>query len=255
VRYDSFTVDVIVSPARKDKKEMKKAIALGVMASFVMLAGERSAHAESWFQFEAGVGATHYDTQNGRWYQEEMPQNQVSRDNFAFQLGVTGNLIERAKWGIDWHADYVSLGRAAASCMCTPYDQNYNTNTNQYVEKFPAPLAYFTGSGNAQGVELSVEPFYKINSRFRVGLDLGAYVNYWKWTENVDNWALSDSAPTQHLSLSGSGIGVVPVAGLTVSDRNVSLSYRHFFMSLEENGLSVPPVWQGADVIMMTYKF
>jgi hypothetical protein len=57
---------------------------------------------------------------------------------------------------MDWHAEYVNLGRAAALCDCAPLDANYNASTHTFTPKIAVPRAYFTGEGRSQGVALTL---------------------------------------------------------------------------------------------------
>lgn len=233
---------------------MKKAVAIGVVASFAVMAYASRANAQSWFQFEAGAGLVNYETVDGRWYQEGMPNNHVSKNNVALQAGFTGPLVTRGNWGVDWHAGYVNLGRAAAYGDCTPYDENYDPHNHKFTNKHAAPLAYFTGSGSTQGALFTLEPYYWFKG-VRIGVEAGAYVNHWNWNEDVSNWALSYDMNPQNLHLSASKWGVAPVVGVSVGNGKLTASFRHYFLRLEAQGANVPPVWNDANVVSLTYKF
>lgn len=210
------------------------------------------AHAASWFQFEAGIGATQYQTEDGRWYQQGMTMSSVSARDVAFSAGVTGPLVARGRWGIDWHAGYVNLGRAAATCMCTPNDENYDAATHTYNPVKPAPLAYFTGSGRSQGFVLSLEPFYWWRG-VRFGIEAGAYVNHADWQEGVYGWAPAYGVETQTLAVSTSAWRVAPVAGISVGNGVWSIGCRHYFTSIQH--YASPPLWRDIDVLQVQYKF
>ncbi|TCG00528.1 hypothetical protein BZM27_54680, partial [Paraburkholderia steynii] len=86
-------------------------------------------------QAQFGIGAAHFNTLDGRWQQQGIPGgSNVTSKPPAFSLGLTGSLITRGKWGMDWHAEYVNLGRAAADCSCTPMDENYDSSTHSTRE-------------------------------------------------------------------------------------------------------------------------
>jgi hypothetical protein len=218
-----------------------------------------SAHADyinDYVQGEVGIGAAHYTTQDGRWYQQGMPNgdNKLTSKPPAFSLGLTGPLITRGKWGADWHAEYVNLGRAAASCACTPRDENYNANTHQFTNRFDAPAAYFTGSGRSQGFALTVEPYYWAYG-VRLGVEAGAYIHRDSWSEDVVGWQIEKTAPPQNLHLSGTHWSVAPVVGASVGNGRFTLSYRHYFMRVSSENRSVPPLWNDADAIEIKVKF
>lgn len=234
---------------------MKKGFIAGSLVSFAIVAAMPKAQAESWFQYEAGVGATMYQTEDGRWYQQGMAQSEVHSTNVAFSLGVTGPLVTRGKWGVDWHVDYENLGRAAASCWCTPNDENYNPHSHTYNPNvLPAPLAYFTGNGRSYGFALTLEPYYWVKG-VRVGVEAGAYINHESWDEDVSHWASNWNMPLEHNTISLDKWAVAPVVGVNVGNGKWTVSYRHYFLSRENKGEQFPPVWNDANVIELKYKF
>lgn len=210
----------------------------------LLLAVPAIAHA-SWFTFEAGAGLTSFETEDGRWYQQSMPHD-LTTISPEYSAGVTGPVVSRGAWGVDWHADFVNLGRAAASCRCDTSDSDYAARRTKHT-------AYFSGSGRALGVSLTVEP-YRWYGGLRYGIEAGAYVYHSTWNESVTGWTVSD-APVQNLSLSASGWHVAPVAGVSVGDGKWSVSYRHYFMRMNSAKQNVPPLWNDADVIEIKRRF
>lgn len=225
-----------------------------IMAVAVAVAAS-GAHADSWFQFEAGIGARLFQTTDGRWYQQGIPGgSNVQRLNITESIGLTGPLISRGDWGIDWHVGYVNLGRAASDCACTPMDENYNASTHQYMPRYEVPMAYFTGSGTSSGVALTIEP-YRYWQGLRWGFEVGAYVHHDTWSEQVYNWQVVGSGPAQTLNVSANYWAVAPVAGVSIGKGNFTLSYRHYFTGLNSKSQATPPLWNDADVIELKYKF
>jgi len=211
----------------------------------LLLALPLTAHA-SWFELEAGAGVTIFQTENGRWYQEGMPDNRFTKIAPEYSAGVTGALVSRGAWGVDWHADYVNLGRAAASCQCDTSDSDYAAHTTKHT-------AYYTGSGRAQGVALTVEP-YRWYGGWRFGAEAGAYFYHSTWSEQVYGWTASD-APPVNLRLSATGWHVAPVIGMSISKDSWSVNYRHYFLKRNIKGQNVPPLWNDADVIEIKRRF
>lgn len=200
----------------------------------------------STIDFEIGAGLNRYGTSDGRWYQEGQPGNDVTRTAPVFSLGVTGNVFSQSNWGVDWHASYVNLGRAAASCQCKTHDEDFEA-------KREGPTAYFTGSGRAQGAALTLEPYYQY-SGIRLGLEAGIYAYHSQWSESIDNWSVG--GPPQNLALSSSFWGAAPVVGISVSKGSWTLSYRYYYMQLTNARHSaVPPVWNNASVIEIKRRF
>lgn len=217
-------------------------VALAAVAVYVVCSSPVRAETS----FQAGAGWTKYGTENGRWYQNGAPQNSVTSNSFAFSLGLTGDIVTRGNWGIDWRAEYVNLGRAAASCQCKTNDQDYASGRD-------GPTAFFSGSGRAQGIAMTVEP-YTWRAGLRWGLEAGAYVYHAAWNESVTGWTVND-APRQNLSMGNHSWNVAPVVGVTVGDGRWSASYRHYFMRMNGMHANVPPLWKDADVIELKWRF
>jgi hypothetical protein len=235
---------------------MKNHIATGV--ALVTLAVSTASHADyinQYVQAELGIGAAKYQTQDGRWMQQGIPGgSNVTSKPPAFSLGFTGPLITRGKWGMDWHAEYVNLGRASAQCDCTPLDSNYNANAHVFAPKIAVPFANFTGEGRSQGVALTVEPYYWFHGA-RIGIEAGAYIHRDSWTEDVTGWQIDPSVAPQNLHLSDAYWSVAPVVGASVGNGRFTLSYRHYFMRLNSNSRNIPPLWNDADVLEVKVKF
>jgi hypothetical protein len=229
-----------------------------MLAVVVMLVsvGAHADYISDYVQVELGIGAGRYTTQDGRWYQQGLPDgnNHLSTKPPAFSAGFTGPLITRGRWGVDWHAEYVNLGRAAASCDCTPLDVNYNARNHTYTPTVAVPRAYFTGDGSSQGVALTLESYYWIGG-FRLGAELGAYVHRDSWSDTVYNWQLPGSAGPSTLVLQDKYWSVAPVVGASVGNGRFTLSYRHYFMRFNSQNRSIPPLWNDADVIEAKVKF
>lgn len=203
-------------------------------------------HADPLFRAESGTGVTSYETEEGRWYQDRMPYT-MSTIRMEYSAGFTGAVTSRGKWGVDWHADFVNLGRATVSCQCDTSDADYKAGHTQHT-------ALFSGSGRALGGAFTVEP-YRWYGGVRIGVEAGAFVYHANWSESVTGWTVSD-APTQNFSLSSSGWHVAPVAGVSIGNGVWSLSYRHYFMRGATNHrLNVPPLWTDADVLEIKRRF
>jgi hypothetical protein len=209
----------------------------------LLLALPVAAHA-SWFEYEAGIGMAQYETEDGRWWQQDVSHSLRSRAP-AFSAGLTGPVIQRGAWGLDWHADYVYLGRAAASCVCVS-DANYDPVAHKVLKD--ADKGAFTGSGHMSGVVLSLEP-YAWRWGLRWGAEVGAYVYRDTWSDNVITPAF------QVQVRSDNAWRVAPVVGASVGDGKWSVNYRHYFTGLNSRQMNVPPLWNDADVIEIKRRF
>ena len=226
-----------------------------IAAVLALIGGALAAPAAQAWQFEHGAGLTIYQTEDGRWYQQGAPHS-LHNNTPAWSLGVTGNVWQRADWGVAWHADYVNLGRASAECSCTPMDENYNANTHTMVVPRPydVPNAQFSGGGRAQGVTFTIEPYY-IAHGWRLAAEAGVFAYLPQWDETVSNWQVVGSGDPQTLSVSTPRRwSAVPVVGASIGRGNWSLAYRHYFTRMANYGDS-PPLWKDADVIEYKVRF
>ncbi|WOD18656.1 hypothetical protein [Paraburkholderia kirstenboschensis] len=202
---------------------------------------------------QAGIGLSKADTPDGRWQQAGIPGgSHVTAKPPTFSLGLTGPLLTRGAWGVDWHLDYVNLGRFAASCSCTPMDENYDPKTHAYTPKVAVPTAFFTGEGRSQGAALTAEVYYWLYS-VRLAAEAGAYIHRDSWSEDVSNWQVGGYP--QNLHLSDTYWSVAPVVGVSVGYGRMSVSARHYFTKLNSQNRSVPPLWNDVTTVEMKVKF
>ncbi|BCF98060.1 hypothetical protein PPGU19_026290 [Paraburkholderia sp. PGU19] len=73
------------------------------------------------------------------------------------------------------------------------------------------------------------------------------------WSEDVAGWQVA--GPPQNLHLSDVYWSVAPVVGASVGNGRFTLSYRHYFMSVNSNHRNIPPLWSDADVLEVKVKF
>lgn len=210
---------------------------------FALLALPIAAHA-SWFSYEAGIGVTQFNTEDGRWYQEGSP-HAVDARSPSLSAGLTGDLYARGSYGVAWHADYIYLGTVSASCSCVR-DENYDTQHHMARGGTPSD---FTGSGHVQGVTLTLEPYtWSHGWRFAAEGGVFGYVQHWNEYVQVRDW------PAElHVNAPG-GVHFAPVAGVSIGRKNWSLSYRHYFLK-RNNAVEYPPLWNDADELRLTVKF
>jgi hypothetical protein len=220
-----------------------------------------SAHADSitdYVHLELGAGVSWYDRQpDGTWWQRGMPHS-LGMSAPVLMAGFTGPLWARESWGVDWHVNYVYLADANAECFCASVDANYDVHTHQRVYTYPyqnLPPAKMVGNGNAQGVAITMEPYYRYQG-FRFGVEEGLFPYRPSWTEQVysvqDNVGVAPhniTYPTSH------AVQLGEVAGVSVSHGPWSLSYRHYRLPTRMGGGQIPSLLTAADVLMVKYRF
>jgi hypothetical protein len=225
---------------------MKKAVIAGAVASAIAMYASQ-ASAQSWFQFEAGIGASHVtDLGDGTWIQEGAPGNKEDLNSKALMAGVTGTLYEHGKVDVRYHVDYVYLGSYTASVDGVPDDQ-YDAKTHSIVNYQGERYSPFNGQGHTQGVPFTLDVGYTVRG-FRIGAEAGMWAYDQTWHDSLyslDNqWVHFDRKPKIQLGY---------VAGASVSKGNFALSYRYYQIK-QDWSTGTPGLARAAQTVMVTYR-
>lgn len=242
-------------PVRADRKPGRAWRAAAVAATLGCAAV--AAHADSitdYVHLELGAGVTWYKPLgNGTWIQYGMKENLDLRAPM-WTVGFTGPIYTREKWGVDWHVDYVNLGHVSSDCWCTQYDRDYDLKNRRAVSP-NVPLAEFVGSGYAQGIALTLEPYYRYRG-FRIGVEAGLFIYRPTWDETEigyqdtpESAPISVSVHTSHAALYGKVIGV------SIGRGPFRVAYKHYVLPTKFDDHHYPALWHGADVIEAKYVF
>lgn len=199
------------------------------------------AHAESFFQVEAGLGAAQAQTLNdGVWYQQGAAQDSLNVRSPAYMVGITGEAYRIGRVNVRYHVDYVYFGSQSASCMCVP-DDAYNPHQHVVIDKH-APTTAFAGSGHVQGIAATLDAGYQYG-QWRFGVEGGPWVFWETWHEAAAGLDYSHRTVPQ-LSW---------VAGANISRGPFALSYRYYNMPQRWN--PNPALLRATHVLMATYRF
>jgi hypothetical protein len=204
---------------------------------------------------ELGAGVSRYRPMgDGTWYQAGMPHS-LGLSAPVLSAGFTGPVWRRESWGVDWHVDYVNLGHVHSSCSCTT-DDNYDAKSHRELSNPPpAPNADFIGNGNAQGVALTLEPYYLYRG-WRIGVEVGLYPYRPSWSETVYGWTPSWSVPGRTVVVNTPHAWQIgKVVGLSVGRGPLSIEYQHYWLPTRYTDESPPAIWGAADVLMVKYRF
>lgn len=224
----------------------------GLLASacVAQCAKAETAHAETFFEIEAGIGAAHIkDMGDGTWIQQGAPNNREKVNSPAFMVGFTGSLYETARYDVRWHADYVYLGSVSASVDGVP-DQYYNPSTHQVSPTFAATgdrYSPFNGQGHTQGVALTLDGGYTTHG-YRFGVEAGPWIYWQTWHESLydlaGNWDDLSHKTSPQLGY---------VVGASVARGPWSVSYRYYGMKARWN--PYPGLATSAHMLTLNYRF
>lgn len=160
-----------------------------------------SAHAEqSWFSFEAGIGASSaVKVGDGIWYNAGMTHN-TSTQSIAGRAGIQFNLIDAAPRsfvpGVRMHLTYNYFGHwnwDAIAGEDAPPDQSYgyNVKTQQCNNENCGEFREFKSSGNIQAIALTIEPYWDLGNRWTVGIEAGPALYRAQWSATATALATS----------------------------------------------------------------
>lgn len=218
------------------------------LVTAVLLGASALAHADSWFQFEAGIGAAKStDMGDGTWYQQGV-NHKENLNSPAFLAGFTGELYAHGNWSVRYHADYVYFGKLSASCACVG-DPQYDLVAHQvFAKDANAPRVPFNGQGHTQGVPVTLDLGYAWN-RWRFAVEGGVWAYWATWHETV--WNAGDNA---YGSLSHkTSVQFGYVGGARVERGNLSLSYRYY--QSKPLWRPTPGLVSGTHMLMVSYRF
>lgn len=227
-----------------------------------------AAHAESWFQFEAGIGASRYSDEDGLWVNKGLSHNSHLSAP-AYRVGVQINAIDHTPGsfvpGLAMHLAYLNFGRASVRSLAAPdEDGYYNSSRGGYYSPDAhscvgpcGPLRNFVSGGTMQAVALTFEPFWTYR-KWRFGVEGGPAIFRGTWDASAT--AVSDSRVWQegqvetfhHVPKWEAGA----LVGVAVSYGAVSLRYNYIFAKTHTySTTNVPPGWSGAHMLTVNYTF
>lgn len=204
-----------------------------------------SAHAQDWFQFEAGLGVSQTrDDGDDVWVQYGLPHSEHLTTS-GLVGGVTGELATRQNFDLRYHVDYNYLGQISVTSNAVP-DQDYSVPQHKVTD--PVPLALFHSSGHVQGVSFLADLGYTWN-----GMRLGAQAGPWLYWQT---WHVTDyvAGGQQIIDVSHSPTMQFGwVIGASLEWKSMTVAYRYFQEKQAWN--PNPGIATGTHMVMATYRF
>ena len=214
-------------------------------------APQTAASTPSFFAIEAGIGGSAYkQAPDGYWYQEAFPHT-LNLTAPMIEVGITGNLFQRGRYGLDYHLGWAWLGTVHTDVQAVPDDANYNTTTKSCNGPC-LPLARFKGSGHDQGFYATLEPHVNVG-QWRFGVEAGPYLHRVTWTEDVSDVVRWGQGPYSIHAAYSSGWNLGYVLGASISRGPLTLSYQYFDNS-GKRGDEFGPVWTRTQVLLFKYR-
>lgn len=242
--------------------------AVAMAAAFTL---STSAHADSWFAFEAGIGVSHYATgSDGEWYQQGMTHS-LRTNTPAWRLGIQVNAIDHQPGsyvpGLAFHLAYLNLGYLGLSSPAAPDKDPYYTANGGYYDPQQQrcvgnckDVRYFNSGGRMQVIALTAEPFWT-KGAWRFGVEAGPALFHVQWNATATNplpttfWGPAGRTET---FTADPHWEVGAIAGLSVGRGPFSVRYDYVWAkqhNFSGTGGYVPAGWRGAHVVTLNYTF
>ena len=218
-----------------------------IAVAVAILAASAAAHAESFFQIEAGLGGAHVtDIGDGTWTQYGAPNNKERLNVPVVTAGFTGELWSTGKVSFRYHADYVYVGEYRASCNCAEHDEDYDAQRHR-IKRADAPLGYYDGHGHLNGVALTLDVGYTAYG-YRFAVEGGAWLYRQSWNQYAQtSWGDYELQTSRKFR-------VGYVVGARIERGPLSLSYRYYNVKQDwSNG--VPGLAGGVHAMTVNYRF
>ncbi len=148
-----------------------------------------SAHAQSFFEIEAGVGITSATKLGDGMYWQRGFSHDTPNASYGGRIGIQMNVYEPDHWipGLRLHAFYANFGKVRWSSTDAE-DPNpegtmgYNVATQACNNGDCGTLRRFDSTGGIQAIALTIEPYWSIGSGWTLGLEAGPALFRSTWT-------------------------------------------------------------------------
>jgi hypothetical protein len=232
------------------------------------------AHAESWFSFEAGVGASSYTRDGPGIYYSPGFKYSAPVNAFAFRVGVVSTVIDAKPRsfvpGLRIHADYLNFGGIKWSSD-SPQDSSdftdrgmvggYDPKAKACINHTCGQMSDFESFGRIQAIALTLEPYWALKNGWTVGVEVGPalYRDTWVTSATVltDGFKLGPPGTVHHLTTEPK-LHMGTVVGASVSKGPFSVRYTYIFARPSQTGAQD---WQsqsgvtGAHMLTLNYTF
>lgn len=213
------------------------------------------AHADSWLHFEGDLGESHYTGSGSGTYYEDGARypHTLNFNRVAFEVGVTGPIFTQPNYGVNWHADYVYLGRESFDGQVNSDDANFSATSKSGCNGECAPTEHMWGGGSVTGISLPIEPYYLYRG-VRFSALLGPFI--YRPTMSLSFTVPSFTVPsgTTFNFNSPNSIRISLMYGFQVTYKNVFVRYEHF-TDRSAGGVSNPGIQTSTDLLSLGYTF
>jgi hypothetical protein len=155
----------------------------------------QSAHAESFFQIEAGLGITSAVKLGDGMYYSKGFSHDTPNGSYGGRVGIVMNAVDARPRsfvpGVRAHLDYYNFGKVKWSST-NPQDEadfssvgergGYNIATQSCVDGNCGDMRRFDSTGGIQAIALTIEPYWDLGSGWQLGVEAGPALYRSTWT-------------------------------------------------------------------------
>ncbi len=238
---------------------MKRFIAAGIL-----LAASLTAHAESWFQFEGGIGVSHYNDEDGLWINKGLPHDSHLTAP-AYRAGIQINAIDYTPGsyvpGLAIHGLYLNFGRDSIRSIAAPDGDGTPGSYNPIAHACNGPCGPerdFVSGGTMQAVAITFEPYWT-RGNWRFGVEAGPALFRATWdasataiTTAPGYWPIGSVETFHHVPKWEAGA----LVGVGACYDAVCVRYNYIFAKTHTyTTTNVPPGFSGAHMLTVNYSF
>lgn len=250
---------------------MKATIKSTASIAAIALTCASSAQAQSWFQFEAGIGITSATKVGDGIFYSKGFSHDTPNGSFGGRLGIQFNAIEAAprswKPGLRFHLTYGNFGKVRWSSI-NPEDQGdfttvgqkggYNVITQSCDADNCGVFRRFDSTGGLQTISLTIEPYWDLGQGWQMGVEAGPALYRSSWTAIAT--ALSNGrfgpAGAQEVLTHTPGIQIGALAGVSVARGPFVARVNYLYAPISDwSGKNIPAGIKGAWMFSLNYTF
>jgi len=244
--------------------------ALAVGAALALASANSSA--QSWFQFEAGLGVTSAQKVGDGIYYSRGFSHDTPNGSYGGRVGVVVNLVDAPARsftpGVRLHVDYYNFGKVRWSSM-NPQDEadftsigqqgGYNVKTGTCIDNNCGVFRKFDSTGGIQAIAFTVEPYWNVGGAWQLGIEGGPALFRSTWTSVAT--ALSDGrfgpAGTQEALQHQPKIQLGAIAGVDLFRGPVGMQVAYLYApaAYRRDSSDVPAGIKGELMLTLGYRF
>lgn len=231
-----------------------------------------AAHAESFFQLEAGLGVSSAQKLGDGMYYSKGFSHDTPDGSYGGRIGVVMNVLDAHTRsfipGARIHLDYENFGKVRWSSI-NPQDASdfssvgqvggYNQQTLACNDNNCGTLRKFDSTGGIQAISLTVEPYWDLGSGWQFGVEAGPALYRSTWTSTATALSAGPFGPAgaQDTYTAAARVRVGLMLGASISYKSFTLRYQHLSVPVGSgySGTNVPPGITGEHFVSLNYTF